>query len=465
MPTNLLNRQKSRGKAVEKRNCPREKIGKCVHCKPYCHITNGFSGAGAFSDGKLSLYNPEDDDFYVGGNLHKYVGVDETKKLIDYTDAVYLKFGATTVLEGTAHKAEISKIRKSAESVGLDLINIPIRHLGTEKAHELYKRFEDYLIDNGVEIMFDTEVKDLIIENNSIKGIEYEWKRRNIKSTAMSERVVLAVGRTGANWLLNMCDKHEIKTTPGIIDIGVRYELPDEVMANVNKYMYEAKIVGKPMPFADKVRTFCQNPSGFVSTEVYDDDVTGTITCVNGHSMKTKKSNNTNLALLVSMNLGDVADPMEYARRIARNVNAIANGRPIVQRLCDIKLGKRTWPEELANNPVIPTLNGAQTGDLSLCFPYRQLTDVLEFIKLIDKVIPGFANDYNLLYGPEIKFYSNKILLSNNLETSVEGLFAIGDGCGLTRGLMMASASGVKLARILMEIFINGNLLSHATIA
>lgn len=429
-----------RGERVENRNCPEVQFGKCMHCNP-CHITNGVAGAGAGSDGKLSLYNPEDDDFYVGGNLHKYVGVDETKKLIDYTDKIYLDFGATQKIEGIDHRIEVEKIRKKAEKIGLDLISIPIRHLGTDKARELYLRIEEYLENKSVTILTKTRVTDLIIKNNKIRGVKTgaTYGEENF----YAPKVVLAIGRVGADWLFQMCEKHNIKSTPATIDVGVRYELPDEIMKEVNDFMYEGKFIAKPRPFTDKVRTFCQNPSGFVSAEVYD----GGLMLVNGHSTKEKKSSNTNLALLVSLNLRGIEDPMEYSRNIARNINALAKGSVIVQRLGDIKTGKRTWAEELNENSVTPTLKSAVAGDISLGMPYRELTDILNFIEMMDKVVPGFAGDDNLVYGPELKFYSNKVELQQDFQTSVDGLYAIGDGCGLTRGLMMASASGVQLAR------------------
>ena len=430
-----------RGKRVEKRKCPRDIMGKCVKCKPFCNITNGFSGAGAFSDGKLSLYNWEDDDIYVGGNLHKYIGVDKTKSLIDYTDKIYLKFGASKKIEGMERLSEISKIHKKAEEVGLELIKVPIRHLGTDKSQELYKKIEDYLEKSDIEFMFETEVTDLIIEKEAIKGVYYRQNEKNFK--VYGKQVILAVGRVGANWLLKMCKKHDIITSPGIIDVGIRYELPDYIMEEINELLYEGKFVGKPSPFNDKVRTFCQNPSGFVSTEVYDDD----ITLVNGHALKDKKSQNTNLALLVSLKLLEVEDPMEYSRNIARNVRILSKGSVIVQRLGDIRAGKRTWAEDLEHNSVKPTLKSAVPGDLGLCMPYREFKDILGFIDMMSKVIPGFGEEDNLLYGPELKFYSNKVKLSSSFETSIRNLFAIGDGCGLTRGLMMASASGVQLAR------------------
>ena len=441
------------GHSIKKRNCPIEKTGKCVHCKPFCNITSGFSGAGAFSDGKLSLYNKEDDDIYVGGELQKYIGVEETKKLIDYVDKIYLDFGATKELQGIQYKDEINKIKEKAKKNNLNLISIPIRHLGTEKSHDLYLKIENYLEDNGVNLMFETIVDDLIIEDNIVKGVKIKPSSKiNDKDakleTIYGDNVVIAVGRKGANWLTDICQKHNIETEPGIVDIGVRYELPDAVMKDVNKYMYEGKFIGRPFPFGDKVRTFCQNPSGFVSAEVYDNN----LTLVNGHSYANKKSTNTNLALLVSHHFNyPFNKPIEYGRNVAKNLNELGAGNIVVQRLGDIYRGKRTWQEELDHNKVVPTLKAAVPGDITFALGYRTMTDILGFINQIDKVVEGFADPSNLLYAPEIKFYSNKVKIDNNFKSSVDGLYSIGDGGGLTRGLMMASCSGVQLARTLND--------------
>ena len=441
------------GKRVENRVCPIEKTGKCTKCKPFCNITSGFSGAGAFSDGKLSLYNPSDDEIHVGGDLHKYIGVEKTKKLIDYTDQVYLDFGADKKLEGTKYKDEVKKIYDKAKKENITLIDIPIRHLGTEKSHELYGKIEKYLLDNGVEIMFETKVEDIIVDENKVKGVKVKpAKFANDEEAECeeieSENVVLAVGRKGANWLVNLCNKHKVETKTGIVDIGIRYELPDKIMEKINKYMYEGKFVGRVGPFKDRVRTFCQNPSGFVSTEVYDND----IALVNGHSYKEKKSTNTNLAILVSHRFNyPFNKPIEYGRNVAKNLNELGAGNIVVQRLGDIYRGKRTWDDELKRNSVIPTLKSAVAGDITFALGYRTMTAILEFIKSLDKVVEGFANPENLLYGPEIKFYSNQIVIDENFETNIKGLYSIGDGGGMTRGLMMASCSGVEMARILSK--------------
>ena len=436
------------GKPVEKRKCPIEEIGKCVKCKPFCNITSGFSGAGAFSDGKLSLYDKEDDDIHIGGELHKYIGVEETKKLIDYADSIYLKFGADEKLEGVEHKEEIDKLKRKSAKEDISLISIPIRHLGTEKSHEIYKCIEKYLEDNNIEMKYETIVEDLIIKENKAIGVYIKDANSEHKEELYGKKIVLAVGRKGADWLVSMCDKHKIKTEPGTVDIGIRYELKDEVMKDVNKYLYEGKFIGYPGPFKDKVRTFCQNPSGFVSSEVYDNN----LTMVNGHSYKDKKSTNTNLAILVSHNFKYPFDkPIDYGKNIAKNLNELGNSNVLVQRLGDIYRGKRTWEEELKTNDVIPTLKSAVARDITFARGYRTMTDILQFIRALDKVIEGFADPCNLLYAPEIKFYSNKVSIDKKFETSVNNLYCIGDGGGMTRGLMMASAAGIKMARNLID--------------
>ena len=440
------------GKPVDKRYCPVEKTGKCVKCKPYCNITSGFSGAGAFSDGKLTLPNKDSNTIEVGGILDEYLGVEETKKLMFYTDDIYLKFGADTKLEGLDHLDEINKIAQKAKENNITLANCPIRHLGTEKSHELYKKLQDYLLANNIEIMFETNVEDLIVENNTIKGVvicpSSSTDKGKDSIELFADNVVLGIGRKGADWLSKMCEKHSINNRAGIVDIGVRYELPDEVMKDINKYLYEGKFVAKLPPYKDKVRTFCQNPSGFVANEVYDNN----LTLVNGHAYKDRKSTNTNLAILASHHFSDpFKEPIKYGMNIAENANQLGKGNILVQRLGDILNGKRTWERDLESNSVVPTLKTAIAGDITYAIGYRTMVDILEFIKAMDKVIPGFAHPDNLLYAAEIKFYSNQLIIDNNFETSIKGLYSIGDGGGLTRGLIMASASGVQMARILKD--------------
>ena len=308
--------------------------------------------------------------------------------------------------------------------------------------------------ENNIEMKYQTIVEDLIIENNQIKGVKIKPSKELMNEEAeleeiYADKVVIAVGRKGANWLVNMCEKHNIKTKAGIVDIGVRYELPDEIMKEINTYMYEGKFIGRPGPFNDKVRTFCQNPSGFVASEVYDNN----LSLVNGHSYKERKSTNTNLAILVSHHFTyPFNKPIDYGRNVAKNVNELGAGNILVQRLGDIYRGKRTWEQELNKNSVVPTLKSAVPGDITYAIGYRTMTDILNFIRSMDKVVEGFAHPDNLLYAPEIKFYSNQVLIDNNFESSVKGLYSIGDGGGMTRGLMMASASGVQMARILANL-------------
>lgn len=444
------------GKPVEKRYCPMEKTGKCLNCKPYCNITCGFSGAGAFSDGKLNSYHLSSRDkygsIYLGGNdggyFKQYMSEEEISDLLTYTDNVYLKFGADPKLHGLDHQDEIRELQRKASKNNLNLVSYPIRHLGTEKSHILYGKIEKYLIEHSINMMFETEVKDLIIESEKIKGVKIYNIKENKYEDIISDKVVLAVGRKGASWLSEICKLHNIKTKIGSVDIGIRYELPDSVMSKINEYMYEGKFIGRPFPYGDKVRTFCQNPSGFVSAEVYDNG----LTLVNGHSYKDRKSTNTNLAILVSHHFTYPFDkPIEYGENVARNLNSLGGNAIMVQRLGDIFRGRRTWQTDLDKNTVKPTLKGAVPGDLTYGLGYRTMTDILQFIKDVDKVVEGFANPDNLLYGPEIKFYSNEVVLDKDFQTNIKGLYSIGDGGGLTTGLMMASCAGVKMARILTK--------------
>ena len=432
-----------KGSAIEKRRCPKEKTKECVSCKPYCHITTGFSGAGAFSDGKLSL-SPE-----VGGDLPELIGYEFTKELIDYTDNIYLEFGADIKVEGVDSKEEVKEIRRKAIEAGLKLVDCPIRHLGTEKAQEIYQRIENYLIDMGVEIRFGTQAKDILIENCEIKGVVLTDSLKHEKEEiAYSDKVVICAGRKGADWLKELCVKHEIRHRSGTVDIGVRVEVRNEIMERVNNILYESKLIGYPSPFRDKVRTFCQNPGGFVSQENYDDN----LAVVNGHSYKDKKSNNTNLAILCSHNFSHpFNEPIKYGKKVSELLNMLGDGKILVQRYGDILDGKRTWQKELSRSNVVPTLIDAVAGDITSAMPYRTMTNILNFIEALDTVVPGFAGTETLLYGPEVKFYSNKVDIDENFETSIKNLYCLGDASGWTRGLMMASLMGVRMGQILQR--------------
>lgn len=427
------------GRSIDKRYCPKEKTKKCVSCKPYCHITTGFSGAGAFSDGKLSL------SYEVGGDLPELIGVDLAQEYIDYTDSIYLSFGADTKVEGVGNNEAVKEIRRKAIQGSLKLVDCPIRHLGTEKAQEIYLKIQNYLLDSGVEIKFDTTVKNLLIKDGQVYGVLISDSLTKKKDEEiLSNKVVVATGRKGADWLKEMCIEHNISHSAGPVDIGVRVELRNEVMESVNNVLYESKLIGYPAPFKDKVRTFCQNPGGFVSQENYDNN----LAIVNGHSYKDKKSDNTNLAILSSHNFSEpFNEPIEYGQKVAELVNMLGNGKILVQRYGDILDGKRTWEHELYESNVRHTLPDAEAGDLTSAIPYRTMTNILNFIQAMDTVVPGFASRETLLYGPEIKFYSNRINLDKSFETNIKGLHCLGDSSGWTRGLMMASAMGVLMGR------------------
>ena len=433
-----------KGLPVEKRHCPKAKTGKCVNCKPDCNITTGFSGAGAFSDGKLSL------SCEVGGNLPDLIGHEFAQQMIEYTDGIYLSFGADKKVEGIGHDEKIKAIRLRAIQAGLKLVDCPIRHLGTEMAQELYGKIEKHLTDNGVEIIFKTECVDLIVEDGRAKGAVFLpcGKPESEKFSVSADNVVIATGRKGADWLEDMCKKHNIEHLPGTVDIGVRVEVRNEVMEDVNEALYESKLIGYPEPFTNKVRTFCQNPGGFVSQENYDNN---SLAVVKGHSYKNTKSDNTNLAILCSHNFRPPFDePIPYAKKVGELVNMLADGHILVQRYGDILAGKRTWQEDLARSNVRPTLPDAVAGDLTAAMPYRTLMNIIKFIEAVDKVVPGFASEETLLYGPEIKFYSNKVKMDEKFNTNIEGLHCLGDSSGWTRGLMMASVMGVLMGRELI---------------
>lgn len=423
------------GDLINKRSCPKAKTGKCVHCKPTCHITSGFAGAGAFSDGKLSL------SYEVGGDLPELIGADFAQKMIDYTDKIYLEFGADEHIEGIEATEEIKDIRRKAIQADLKLVDCPIRHLGTEKAHDLYFRIQKYLLDNGVEILPHHDAQDLIIEDGVCKGAVISGK------PIYAETVIVATGRKGADWLESMCRVHNIENESGVVDIGVRVELRNEVMEKVNEALYESKLIGYPKPFMNKVRTFCQNPGGFVAQENYEND----LAVVNGHSYKDKKSGNTNLAILCSHHFSvPFNQPILYAQKVGQLLNMLGDGNILVQRLGDIRNGKRTWQKELSQGNVRPSLPDAVAGDITSAIPYRTMISILGFIDQVDKVVPGFASSETLLYAPEIKFYSNRIKMDADLKTSVKNLYCLGDSSGWTRGLMMASVMGVIMAQKLM---------------
>ncbi|MBQ1243497.1 MAG: FAD-dependent oxidoreductase [Clostridia bacterium] len=427
-----------KGQSVEKRHCPKDKTKQCVNCKPYCHITTGFSGAGAFSDGKLSLC------YEVGGDLPNLIGADKAQETIDYTDKIYLEFGADEHIEGISNAEEVKKIRIKAIQAGLKLVDCPIRHMGTEKAQEIYYAIEQYLLKNGVEILFGYECNNIILENGECKGVILNEAKTGEEKIIYADHTVVATGRRGAEWLEKICAEHDIAHQPGTVDIGVRVEVRNEIMEKVNEVLYESKLIGYPPPFKNKVRTFCQNPGGFVSQENYDNN----LAVVNGHSYKELKSNNTNLSILCSHNFSHPFNqPIAYAQKVGELTNMLGTGHILVQRFGDILDGKRTWQKELEQSNVRPTLPDAVAGDITAAMPYRAMTNIINFIKAMDHVVEGFASNETLLYSPELKFYSNRVKMDEDFNTNVKGLHCLGDSSGWTRGLMMASVMGVLMGR------------------
>ncbi|MCL2864442.1 MAG: FAD-dependent oxidoreductase [Lachnospiraceae bacterium] len=427
-----------KGRNIEKRNCPKRKTKVCIGCHP-CSITTGFAGAGAFSDGKLSL-SPD-----VGGNLPNILGYEKTIALIKESDDVYLKFGADEKVYGIEDEQAITDIRTRAIRANLKLIECPIRHLGTEEGYKLYSRLQKHLLEIGVEIVFNTMVTDLVIENGVAKGVT-----TGDGESYFAPEIVSGIGREGSEWFANICKQYGIKTENGTVDVGVRVEVRDEIMRDLNEKLYEAKLVYYTPTFDDKVRVFCTNPSGEVATEYYENG----LAVVNGHAYKSKdmKTNNTNFAILVSKNFTEpFKSPIEYGKHIAQLGNMLCDGRVLLQRYGDFRRGRRTTDERLVRNNIIPTLKDAVPGDLSLVFPHRIMLAIDEMIQALDKVTPGMASDETLLYGVEVKFYSNRVIVNTEFETNIKGLRAMGDGASITRGLQQASANGLYVAKEIIK--------------
>ena len=427
-----------KGRSIEKRVCPKRTTLQCVGCKP-CSITTGFAGAGAFSDGKLSL-SPD-----VGGNLPDILGYEKTAELLHESDEIYLKFGADRNVYGVDKQDVIREIRRRAIGANLKLVECPIRHLGTEEGYKIYAKLQKHLMDEGAELIFNTMVEEILVEDGKAVGV-----RTDKGDVYYGSEVVSAVGREGADWFKDKCEEVGIETTPGTVDVGVRVEVRDEVMQYLNDNLYEAKLIYHTPTFDDKVRTFCTNPSGEVATEYYE----GGLAVVNGHAYKAKdhKTHNTNFAILVSKNFTKpFKTPIEYGKQIAQLSNMLCGGRILVQTFGDFKRGRRTTEERLCRNNLIPTLKDAVPGDLSLVFPHRIMVDIEEMLEALDKITPGIASDETLLYGVEVKFYSNRVIVNSDFETSIKGLRAIGDGAGVTRGLQQASANGISVARSILK--------------
>ena len=426
------------GSHIDRRKCPARTTGRCVGCHP-CNIMSGWAGAGAFSDGKLSLSEE------VGGNLVDYMPVKEVRELIAYADSIYTSFGAPETVHGLNDR-KVDEISYEASRYNIHLVPCPVRHMGTERGFKVLREMYCYLEQQpNFTFLERTTAQTLQVEDGVIRGVwvsDGQKERRLITADA----VVVAPGRGGAEWLERIAHENGLKTTNNEVDIGVRVEVPNAIMDHLTQYLYEAKLIYYSDTFENKVRTFCMNPGGLVSEEHYD----GGIAVVNGHSYsdQTLRTGNTNFALLVSTRFTEPFNqPIEYGRYIAKLGNMLTGGGIMVQRLGDLLQGRRTDMTRLGKSTTFPTLHTAVPGDLSFVLPHRHLTSIVEALKAFDHLAPGLYSKNTLLYGVEVKFYSSKLEVDNHFRTAVKGLYAIGDGAGITRGLMQASVTGVVVAR------------------
>jgi len=422
-----------KGKSIENRHCvSSEKGQKCIGCTP-CSIMTGWGGAGAFSDGKLTLTTE------FGGILGEYITNEALMTLIEYIDSIYVDFGGTTDVHGTDN-LKIRDLERKAAAADLRFVPAKIKHLGTDKCYEILKSMQEYLHEK-IEIRFLDSVEDILVSEKTVIGI-----KTTKGETITSKYVVAAPGREGSDWFRTVTKKLNLETAKNPVDIGVRVEVPAVVMQEIADAVYESKLVYYTKSFDDRVRTFCMNPSGKVVIEN-----TSGLKTVNGHSYKDLKTNHTNFALLVSKEFTSPFDsPIAYGKYIASLANMLGDG-VIVQRLGDLLDGRRSTTERIKRSLLQPTLPEAVPGDLSLVLPYRFLTDIIEMLQALDKIAPGVYSKHTLLYGVEVKFYSSRVNVSNKLETQISNLFAIGDGAGITRGLAQASASGVFVAREILS--------------
>jgi len=421
-----------KGPDIDQRKCPASRGLGCINCDP-CTLLSGWGGAGAFSDGKLTLSTE------VGGWLNEYCSKGKLASLIGYVDEIYLRFGAPHHLYGT-DLDKIEEIGRKASFAGLKLIPQKLRHLGTEKCADILRKMRRHLKDK-VEIRTRTEVKGLLVKNGKLEGVETTAGER-----ISGKYVIVAPGRSGAEWLKCEAQLLGLRTLNNPVDVGLRVEVQAPVMQELTDALYEPKLIYYSESFDDQVRTFCIAPEGEVITESYEGIIT-----VNGQSYAEKKTGNTNFAVLVSTSFTEpFREPIAYGKYLARLSNLLSGG-VIVQRLGDLEAGRRSTDERIERSVVVPTLKNATPGDLSFVLPYRYLADIREMLQALDQITPGVHSKDTLLYGVEVKFYSSRLQLSDCLETNIPNLFTIGDGAGVTRGLVQASVSGVIVAREIIK--------------
>ncbi len=429
-----------KGFFVKKRVCPMIKQGvPCKNCNP-CAILSGYGGAGTFSDGKLNFI-PK-----LGkSDLTKYMSESEAYKLIDETEIIFNKFN----MDAEVYPSNLdfaSEIRKKVTVAGAKLLIIKQKHLGSDHLPEYIEGICKFLADKGVSLIEKSDVTDIKTINEEEHEITYLDPSKKEKSI-ISKNVVIAPGRTGAKWIQDFADKHNIPYLSQSIEIGVRVEVRKDIMEEITNVIYDPTIFIKTKTYSDEIRTFCTNPGGFVAKENYYGYI-----CVNGHALKDTKSNNTNFAFISKVNLTEpVTNTRLYGESIAKIANVLGDGKPIIQSLKDLKNGRRSEWHRINKGFIEPTLKDCVAGDLALVMPHRIITNILEGLETLDKIIPGVANDDTLLYGPEIKFFSNEIATDNNFKLNNDNIYFIGDGAGKAGNIVTAAATGLVAARDILE--------------
>lgn len=428
-----------RGNIVKNRVCPMNKNkAPCQNCNP-CAILSGYGGAGTFSDGKLNFI-PK-----LGkSDLMKYMSESEAYKLIDETEKIFNKFNMDASVY-PSNIDEANEIRKKVAIAGAKLLLIKQKHLGSDYLPNYIQGICNYLKDNGVKLFDRCNVVDIkTINKNEHEVIYKNGKKEEI---IKSKNVIVAPGRTGAKWLQVLADKYNIAYTSRSIEIGVRVELRKDIMEDITNVIYDPTIFIKTKTYGDEIRTFCTNPGGYVAKENYYGYI-----CVNGHALKDKKSNNTNFAFISKVNLTEpVTNTRVYGESIARIANVLGDGKPIIQSLKDLKRGRRSEWHKINKGFIEPTLKDCVAGDLALVMPHRIITNILEGLETLDKIIPGVNNDDTLLYGPEIKFFSNEIETDNNFKIKNDNIYFIGDGSGKAGNIVTAASTGLIAARDILN--------------
>lgn len=426
-----------KGLLALKRNCTMNSKGtKCVNCDP-CNILAGFGGAGTFSDGKLNFI-PK-----LGkSDLFKYMGKREAYKLIDDTEEIFNKFGMDSDVY-PSNMDEALKIKSRITRIGADLLIIKQKHLGSDNLPSYIEGMANYLKEKGIDLIERANVEDIKKDRNEYSVVYNKNKKLNAKC------VIVAPGRTGAKWVQELADKYKINYTSQSIEIGVRVEVRKDVLKDITDIIYDPTIFIKTKTYNDQIRTFCTNPGGYVAKENYYGYI-----CVNGHALKSKKSDNSNFAFISKVSLTSPAtNTREYGESIAKIANTLGAGKPIIQQLRDLKQGRRSTLPRISGSFIEPTLKDVVAGDLALVLPHRIITNILEGLEVLDKIIPGVNNDETLLYGPEIKFFSNEIETDNNFKLENQNMYFIGDGAGKAGNIVVAAATGLVAARDILEQF------------